>query len=397
MLDTVANFRAQTKMHWDAQIGNAPDVLPQIMGKYNSVKQAVQTREYSYKPTNGSCGTCYNAYYSEGCCRPREIKDTCDYNYKYKNNGFPTSLWPEQQCIASETDIKNTISVTCANEYYIIPGYTTVGFKVETGQKYDWSDDKIEITDCSGCSTEKCKPQTPTSCYNSDINCLSEEKNGKNLKYEWIQCKRNDPNSCGFSSTDDLYKNKIKTHADNTYVRQKFYDYDTTKQSCSITWGEIDCATDGYELNTENICVACPAGTYAEYATTDGVRKRKCKNCPKGNSTFTDDNKDGIIDKFTTGNTSQSNCKPCPAGYIQISTTRKCSKCAEGTYNSLKGQSNTTNTCPYTCPTNFTTDTEDLNDSIQKCYINPTVKLSDSLGTITLSEEIGSRTKLYYQ
>ena len=111
-------------------------------------------------------------------------------------------------------------------------------------------------------------------------------------------------------------------------------------------------------------------------------------------------------------------CYPCPDGYfndgtqnisltvyeingLPITPTTKsgngCELCPQGTY-STSGATACDN-----CPAAFTTvqplesDLTTHNKSIQMCYIDPNVMLSDSLGKIKLSEEIGSGTILYHQ
>jgi hypothetical protein len=92
-------------------------------------------------------------------------------------------------------------------------------------------------------------------------------------------------------------------------------------------------------------------------------------------------------------------CIPCPKGYI-MNIFRKCETCGEGTYSDEAGQT-ACKSCATEINAAFTSDkpdeaTKKINDSKNKCFIKRDIRLSDSLGTILLNEEIGSVT-LYYQ
>ena len=360
--------------------------------------------------TDSDCavGPVSNYYDSKTkCCVSRTISNSCGASYEVSR----TSKFPENTFAHygdSTSDTNELVTIKCAKGYYIDPVGGTPKANSITAKS---GESVVRIQDCEGCSTEKCFPRTPYSCYtDGQTGCLTEnldingdktiDYNEKNIPFEWINCKKLDPSSCGYSSTDQFYTDFIAKNPDDTYKRQKFYVY--SGNSCTIIWGNISCAQPGYWLDGST-CAPCPAGAHG---ISDALEYTSCDYCPNGKSTFDDTNADGkieITEHFEAAPDS-SYCNECPVGHMK--TGNYCKPCENaGYYNSKTGQTSTdrkTSKCTEKCPIPFTTDTTDINDSINKCYIdsgsgNTAIKLTDSLGSIFLHEEIGTNVKLYHQ
>ena len=165
--------------------------------------------------------------------------------------------------------------------------------------------------------------------------------------------------------------------------------------------GNWRCAPGYYQSGTKTvadpkkepniICSACPIGTYRYYGGATSLSD--CTKCADGYSTFLESG--GVISSHQNAKTDATDCKACPAGYYQTKSSdgygKECKKCDIGYYNGSSGQTACTK-CPNDA---FITDISILNTSKTQCYINPNIKLTDSLGTIDLKDEIGGAT-LYY-
>lgn len=389
---------------WDCQCPGSPPPPPGGGGK----KQCNSDPDAS-KSFSGSCSLgCANQYESNGCCRPRKIKSSCGANFRfsYNDDKYHTDLYANSGCIPYDNPT-SWVNVSCAFGYYldVEGGYTDVTYIMSTNTT--GSGDPHEITSCKGCSAKPC------------WDCKSHE-GGTEFDSFWLQCdpdylspsieivKCNTPEDCGIpdcsnptdctTEQNDWYT-KI-TKDPGIYFRKKTYTYSSSNNgSCTISFDDFDCIL-GYEYDaTTKTCKPCTVGWTAD--TEPSGWRAICKQCPAGESTFTTKviNDKTVIVSHDTGKTT---CEPCPLGYTARDNTyppydRKCFECAKGYY----GITGTINTCTP-CPNAFTSDTPNpstglINDSIQMCYIDPNVMLSDSLGKIKLSEEIGSGTKLYHQ
>ena len=351
----------------------------------------------------GNNCNCQNQYYDSGaqCCTSKKLYSSCGSNYIVSRTSlFPESLYDNNKQCSSSANWP-WVNIRCATGYYIT---ASIDYQMALGTS-------ITVRNCSGCSTEKCYPKTPTECYKDGVTkCLTKDLdidgdksiayNEKNIPFEWINCKQTDPTSCGYSSTDQFYTDFIAKNPDNTYKRQKFYVY--SGNSCTIIWGDNSCAQPGYWLDA-SICALCPAGYHGDL---DSLKYASCTRCGTGLSTFTDSNGDGKIEvsEHIVVTPDSSYCKKCPAGHMK--TDDYCKPCENaGYYNSKTGQTSansSTSICTEKCPIPFTTDITDVNDSINKCYIdsdsgNTAIKLTDSLGNIFLHEEISTNVKLYHQ
>ena len=134
------------------------------------------------------------------------------------------------------------------------------------------------------------------------------------------------------------------------------------------------------------VCTPCPAGTYNANAGGNGISA--CTTCAAGATTFTES---GGVFTYLTGQSKKTACEPCPVGYFEDG--KKCKKCSEES--GYKYQDEAGQTTCKDCPVAFIIDKSVLTISKTQCYIDPNIKLTDSLGTIDLKDEIGSAT-LYY-
>ncbi len=278
------------------------------------------------------------------------------------------------------------------------------------------------VTACHGCSSEPCYDCNDYSSTEFWISGHCFDSTDTEDPRKAIVCIT--PEMCGYDDpTEEMYK-KI-TDAPGAYTRVKQYSFSTSNNgSCSFTWVDLDCELGYFFDSDTNTCHPCPTGYVGEedpkqyniskYAWWKPI----CVKCPTGQSTFKTKtvSRITIIDEFLNAQKALDNaCNNCPKGYIWESSTDNtlpgsyqepsfCTLCNAGTYNDTEGATDCKNCSDIVKKGDspFTSDTPDpskglINDSIQMCYIDPNVMLSDSLGTIKLSEEIGSGTKLYHQ
>ena len=182
------------------------------------------------------------------------------------------------------------------------------------------------------------------------------------------------------------------------YQQGRFYEfkYNGSQYVCEPTGeatGNWRCAPGYYqgegddpETEPNIVCKACPAGTYNP--NVGATEETACIPCDAGSTTFTES---GGVLSYSTGQSSVAACKLCPVGYYEDG--KKCKKCSEES--GYKYQDEAGQTTCKDCPVAFIIDKSVLTTSKTQCYINPNIKLKDSLGTIDLKDEIGSA-KLYY-
>jgi hypothetical protein len=345
------------------------------------------------------------------CCVSRVLSNTCPAGYTVsRTSSFPENTYANYG--NSTSDKQKLVTINCSHGYYKDPAGSTPkanSITAASGSGF------VSVSDCSGCSTEKCFPSTPASCYtDGKTGCLTQdldingnstiERNEQDIPYEWINCEQSNPGSCGYTAAETFYADYISKYPNNTYKRQKFYIYNSSAKTCDIIWGDISCALPGH-LTDGLICSPCPVGTYG---TLDKRGAAICEYCAKGYSTFTDSNGDGKIEvsEHTDVAPDNSYCKECPAGHLK--TGDFCKPCENaGYYNSKTAQTSTDtkkSICTEKCPVPFTTDINDVNDNINKCYIDSSnntntnaIKPKDNLGEIFLWEEIGKDVRLYHQ
>lgn len=316
-------------------------------------------------PTFGSVDTAYN------------------FNWVYSDS-TPTS---NNSCI-QKLDKLYTVQCETSKKYYKKDPDTPPSCTIQHNSSGN------TVTNCTGCSNTPC-----WDCDNIKApNYTTEYCNyNTNQMVEMVKC--NSVNDCDLNPGDEMYD--TVNSAPGVYYRAKKYTFNPNNNgSCTIGFeDDFDCEL-GYKFDEKTqTCKPCTVGWRG--VTEQGGWRKDCEKCPTGETTFTTKviNDKTVIVSHDTGKTT---CEPCPLGYaardnIYPPYDRKCLECAKGYY----GFTSTINICKP-CPNAFTSDTPNpseglINDSIQMCYIDPNVKLSDSLGKITLSEEIGSETKLYHQ
>lgn len=316
----------------------------------------------------------------------------------------------DKTCIKSESGLYD---ITCNVDKFYYQDSSSVYCDIELiGEKW-------YVTACHGCSSEP--------CYDCDDVSDGFWVNGCGIDEQYprkaITC--DTPEKCGYTDPSDPMYQKIKA-APNVYVRVLEYSFDDSGNgSCTISWLDIiDCVLGYYYIEETKTCEPCPIG-YIGDTISDGSLfywwRATCTPCSTGESTFSTKTIDGktVIDKLLNAQVREDSkttapCTKCPKGYKwekytdtslpDYQETYICTLCSSGTYNDTEGATDCKNCSDIVKKGDspFTSDTPDpskglINDSIQMCYIDPNVMLSDSLGTIKLSEEIGSGTKLYHQ
>ena len=299
--------------------------------------------------------------------------------------------------------------------------YYQVGSDVDCAIKF--SSSKWWVGTCHGCSTEPCYDCEDESDGFWVNGCphLPEEFRTQSPR-KVITC--DEPKTCGYTDPSDPMYQKIKD-APNVYVRVLEYTFSKSDGNgyCSTTWKDIDCALGYYYIEAKQTCEPCPNGYYGETISSDSVYgywKGTCTPCSTGESIFSTKIIDGktVIDEhlnaYPREDYETTPCKKCPKGYKwekytdtslpDYQETYICVPCPEGQYGDTEGATDCKNCSDIVKKGDspFTSDKPDsskglINDSVQMCYIDPNVMLSDSLGKIKLSEEIGSGTKLYHQ
>ena len=291
----------------------------------------------------------------------------------------------------------------------------------------------VKYYDCKGCSTTKCNDETPEwkNCGNTGMDCFDTtsvtlcapgEADGTNGCYDpnlyerqvgyTFNASANDGNgSCTWQIKNEEWRCKAGYYPTTIQPKssvdlQREPNFRCTPCPVGYVGAEYNDKTQtwSHDISFDNDLLVAPTNFYIN----------SCKKCPAGQSTFLSDADAPLL--YFEG--ADDICYPCPDGYFNdgtqnisltvyeingspITPTTKsgngCELCPQGTY-STSGATACDN-----CPAAFTTvlplesDLTTHNDSIQMCYIDPNVMLSDSLGKIKLSEEIGSGTKLYHQ
>ncbi len=296
--------------------------------------------------------------------------------------------------------------------------YYQVGSDVDCAIKF--SSSQWRVGTCHGCSSEP--------CYDCDDVSDGFWVNGCGIDEQYprkaITC--DTPENCGYTDPSDPMYQKI-TETPNVYVRVLEYTFSKSdgNGSCTINWLDIiDCVLGYYYIEETKTCEPCPIG-YIGDTISDGSLfywwRATCTPCSTGESTFSTKTIDGktVIDKLLNAQVREDSkttapCTKCPKGYKWekytdtslpvYQETYICVPCPEGQYGDTEGATDCKNCSDIVKKGDspFTSDKPDsskglINDSIQMCYIDPNVMLSDSLGKIKLSEEIGSGTKLYHQ
>ena len=130
-------------------------------------------------------------------------------------------------------------------------------------------------------------------------------------------------------------------------------------------------------------CTACPAGTYSDDAVN-----YECDPCPAGSH----QNEAG-----------QSTCDTCSAGTYSAAGMSDCVKCPIGTYQNNDGQSSCIScqdgqTPAIEQPSGLFITEKTGTETRNECYLNPVLKLKDSIDTskVTLQELSGTNVKIFY-
>lgn len=339
---------------------------------YYCFEKDQQWANYRTRPTLIGCQSVQqvlkcpgNNHWECGCSLPWVAYDDCQavcYGYysETDSNGIrvakkatykvgPSAIYnidPPSSC--NSRDFKYTCNA--ANGYYAPPGITVrCQVDISTVVRYP---SELNFTDCEGC--EYCDKTAE-----GFINAGAGYQQGRLyvFKYNGSQyvCEPTGTPTGSWRCAAGYYQSGTKTVADSTK-----------------------------EANI--VCTPCPAGTYnPNVGATD---ETACISCDPGATTFTES---GGVLSYSTGNSSDGKCKKCPIGYYEDG--KECKKCSEESgykYQDEEGQT----TCKD-CPVAFIIDKSVLTTSKTQCYINPNIKLTDSLGTIDLKDEIGNVT-LYY-
>ena len=391
-------------------------------------KPWVETGEGS--GSGGTCGSCYGEVVCNGGnCETYGYKrddddTTCNSNYKIVKANCPSN-------VSNYFDIKcNT-----GDGYYQI---STLGYYAYPESIEDWSGcgkltTLIRYNNCTGCSTTKCNDETPEwkNCGNTGMDCFDTtsvtlcapgEADGTNGCYDpnlyerqvgyTFNASANDGNgSCTWQIKNEEWRCKAGYYPTTIQPKssvdlQREPNFRCTPCPVGYVGAEYNDKTQtwSHDISFDNDLLVAPTNFYIN----------SCKKCPAGQSTFLSDADAPLL--YFEG--ADDICYPCPDGYfndgtqnisltvyeingLPITPTTKsgngCELCPQGTY-STSGATACDN-----CPDAFTTvlplesDLTTHNKSIQMCYIDPNVMLSDSLGKIKLSEELGSGTKLYHQ
>ena len=334
------------------------------------------------------------------------------FNWEYMNGQ------PGEGCIRTAEKDK-LYSANCKTEDL----YYQVGSDVDCEIKFASS--QWWVGTCHGCSTEPCYncDDTTDGFWVNGCSYLPEEYQTQYPR-KVITCDK--PETCGYTDPADPMYQKIKD-APNVYVRVKEYSFgkndNNDNGSCTTSWVDIDCALGYYYITATQTCEPCPIGYTGETVSKNGLDgpyiywKATCIPCSTGESTFSTKTIDGktVIDKLLNAQDGDTtSCQKCPKGYIwekytdtslpDFQETYICTLCSSGTYNDTEGATDCKNCSDIVKKGDspFTSDTPNpskglINDSVQMCYIDPNIKLSDKLGSIYLYEEIGSGTKLYHQ
>ena len=311
--------------------------------------------------------------YCDSCKDPWSIsyykntveENNCHWGYKCGTLPYalpnvrpqPTGYYVTTHCIPlTEPEPKSKqamLSYSCdiSKKYYqtsstIICNTITDRPNTECGNQVD----QLILSNCTGCSTTPCNDKTPEwkNCGNTGMNCFANDGSV-------TLCAPGEADGTNGCYDPNLYERQVE---------QTF--------NASANNGNGSC-TEAIRNNDWR----CKKGYYPTdikpYAESDLQREPNFR------------------------------CTPCPVGYISAEYNDKTQTWLHDTSfdNDLGASRGDVHSCKK-CPAAFTTDTPDpskglIIDSVQMCYIDPNVMLSDSLGKITLSEEIGSGTKLYYQ
>ena len=381
---------------------------------------------------NTECGdVCPGWYlYRGNCCATMSVKplDANQGPYEGWRNAetLPFDIKYGDKCgITDETETFKYFKVQCGHEYTQIDPDEPPVCKLSIHTDYP----SVFITkpeDCTGCSEIKCEPN-PQKYICSDIGDVTDF-----ITYWEANCGildvikyKSDSTSCG-ENADGSGVTGSFTKNPELFVRVAENQY--SNGACEPMWQNAWRCRPGYRpVDTDNkpvvvpetgthplfipvsypnfICEPCPAGTFSLYGTS-------CEDCEKNygrRSTIVTEMKNGVevVKEHTTGNVFAMACKECPKGYGLKTEygANLCIPCGEGEYGAIGQRGSATYNICEDCSSLSTIFTSaqpnptkgKINTSKTSCYFNAAdVVLKDSLGSISLNEEIGS-VNLYYQ
>ena len=367
--------------------------------------------------------------YRGNCCATKSVK-------KLEANNGPYEGWRNQDTLPFDIQYGDKCGITDETE-------TFKYFKVQCGHKYTQIDPdeppvcklgihtdypSVFITkteDCTGCSEKECEPD-PQNYICSDIGDVTDF-----ITYWEANCGildvikyKSDSTSCG-ENADGSGVTGSFTKNPELFVRRSQNVY--SDGDCKLVWQDAWRCRPGYRpVDAKNNpvvvpetgthphfipvsypdfkCVECPAGTYSLYGTG-------CEDCEKyygRQSTIVTETKNDVevVTGHTTGNVFAMACKECPKGY-ELKTeygANLCIPCGEGKYGDIGQTGSATYNICKDCSSFaeiFTSAQPNpakgkINTSKTSCYFNADAVLKDSLGSISLKDEIGP-VKLYYQ